>query len=148
MDFPRPDSRSAQTALLIKPNMWCHSGLMHYSLTHPNHWIEVVQSHLWLQVYKIKHLGVCEKIELTDFQHDTEAGCHLCNKSGPEASSLLNILQTNVRGIITKWKRLGTTSWPQSGLAHSASTGANNCWFSCHAASADGSEFPIHALTQ
>ena len=37
-------------------------------------------------------------------------GCHPCNKSSPEISSLLNIPQSTVSGIITKWKRLGTTA--------------------------------------
>jgi len=43
-------------------------------------------------------------------------GFHLCNKSSHEMSSLLNIPQSAVSGIITKWKRLGTTATqPQSG---------------------------------
>ncbi|CAI9599872.1 unnamed protein product [Staurois parvus] len=43
-------------------------------------------------------------------------GCHLCNKSIHEISLLLNILWTTVSGIITKWKKLGTTATqPQSG---------------------------------
>ena len=54
--------------------------------------------------------------ELSEFQRDTVIGCHLCNKSGHEISSLLNILQSTVSGIITKWKRLGTTATqPRSG---------------------------------
>ena len=43
-------------------------------------------------------------------------GCHLCNKFSREISSLLNIPQSTVSGIITKWKRLGTTATqPRSG---------------------------------
>ncbi|CAI9563153.1 unnamed protein product, partial [Staurois parvus] len=40
----------------------------------------------------------------------------LCNKSIHEISQLLNIPWSTVRGIITKWKQLGTTATqPQSG---------------------------------
>ncbi|CAI9576822.1 unnamed protein product [Staurois parvus] len=40
----------------------------------------------------------------------------LCNKSIHEISLLLNIPQSTVSGIITKWKQLGTTAThPQSG---------------------------------
>ena len=43
-------------------------------------------------------------------------GCHLGNKSSCEISSLLNIPQSTVSGIITKWKRLGmTATQPRSG---------------------------------
>ena len=82
---------------------------------------------LWPQVYKFKHLGmqtaftnICERMghsqELIEFQHGTVIGCHLCNKSSREISLLLNIPQSTVSGIITKWKRLGTTTTqPQSG---------------------------------
>ncbi|CAI9605455.1 unnamed protein product [Staurois parvus] len=34
----------------------------------------------------------------------------LCNKSIREISLLLNIPRSNVSGIITKWKQLGTTA--------------------------------------
>ncbi|CAI9588395.1 unnamed protein product [Staurois parvus] len=37
-------------------------------------------------------------------------GCHLCYKSIREISLLLNIPQSTVSGIITKWKQLGTTA--------------------------------------
>ncbi|KAI3366970.1 hypothetical protein L3Q82_009254 [Scortum barcoo] len=40
----------------------------------------------------------------------TVIGCNLCNKSSREISSLLNIPQPTVSGIITKWKRLGMTA--------------------------------------
>ena len=36
-------------------------------------------------------------------------GCHLYNKSSRELSLLLNIPQSAVSGVITKWNRLGTT---------------------------------------
>ena len=79
------------------------------------------QSLPWPQVCKSKHLGmqtvstnICERMghpqELSEFQHGTVIGCHLCNKSSCEISSLLNIPQSTVSGIITKWKRLGTTA--------------------------------------
>ena len=45
-----------------------------------------------------------------NLQRGTVTGCHLCNKSSREVSSLLNIPQSAVSGIITKWKRLGTTA--------------------------------------
>ncbi|CAI9555616.1 unnamed protein product, partial [Staurois parvus] len=95
--------------------------------TPPNHWIQVFQSPPWPQVYKIKHLGmqtasinICERMgrsqELSEFQRDSVIGCHLCNKSIREISLLLNIPQSTVSGIITKWKQLGTTATqPRSG---------------------------------
>ena len=98
-----------------------------YSLTHPNNWNQVFQSLPWPQVYKSKHLGmqtvstnICERMghsqELSEFQRGAVIGCHLCNKSSCEISSLLNILQSTVSGILTKWKRLGTTATqPRSG---------------------------------
>ncbi|CAI9587582.1 unnamed protein product, partial [Staurois parvus] len=36
----------------------------------------------------------------------------LCNKSICDISLLLNIPQSTVCGIITKWKQLGTATWP------------------------------------
>ncbi|CAI9589432.1 unnamed protein product [Staurois parvus] len=40
----------------------------------------------------------------------------LCSKSIHEISLLLNIPQSTVSGILTKWKKLGTTATqPQSG---------------------------------
>ncbi len=75
----------------------------------------------------MKHLGmqtastnICERMgrsqELSEFQRGTVIGCHLCNKSSHEVSSLLNIPQSTVSGIITKWKRLGmTATQPRSG---------------------------------
>ncbi|CAI9610811.1 unnamed protein product, partial [Staurois parvus] len=109
----------------------------HYTLycqkywdTPPNHWIQVFQSPPWPQMYKIKHLGmqtastnICEKMDrsqdLSEFKRGTVIGCHLCNKSIYEMSLLLNIPRSNVSGIITKWKRLGTTATqPQSGRPH------------------------------
>ena len=79
------------------------------------------QSLPWSQVYKFKHLGmqtastnICERMglseELSKFQCGTVIGCHLCNKSSHEISSLLNIPQSTVTGVITKWKRLETTA--------------------------------------
>ena len=76
------------------------------------------QSHPWPQVYKSKHLGMqtvstnmCERLgrsqELSGSQSGTVIGCHL---SSCEISLLLNIPQSTVSGIITKWKRLGTTA--------------------------------------
>ena len=58
--------------------------------------------------------NICERMsrsqELSEFQCGTVIGCHLCNKSSLEISSLLNIPQSTVSGIKTKWKRLGTTA--------------------------------------
>ncbi|CAI9571694.1 unnamed protein product, partial [Staurois parvus] len=48
--------------------------------------------------------------ELSEFKRGTVIGCHLCNKSIREISLLLNIPQSTVSGIITKWKQLGTTA--------------------------------------
>ncbi|MCJ8739737.1 hypothetical protein PDJAM_G00050590 [Pangasius djambal] len=54
--------------------------------------------------------------ELSEFQRGTVIGCHLCNKSSRKISSLLNIPQSTVSFIITKWKSLGTTATqPRSG---------------------------------
>ncbi|CAI9580976.1 unnamed protein product, partial [Staurois parvus] len=52
--------------------------------------------------------------ELSEFQHGTVIGCHLCNKSIREISLILNIpllfhIRSTVSGI-TKWKQLGTTA--------------------------------------
>ncbi|CAI9610812.1 unnamed protein product [Staurois parvus] len=63
--------------------------------------------------------NICEKMDrsqdLSEFKRGTVIGCHLCNKSIYEMSLLLNIPRSNVSGIITKWKRLGTTATqPQS----------------------------------
>ncbi|CAI9590227.1 unnamed protein product [Staurois parvus] len=65
---------------------------------------------------------ICERIgrsqELSGFKRGTLIGCHLCNKSIREISLLLNIPQSTVSGIITKWKQLGTTATqPRSGRA-------------------------------
>ncbi|CAI9593695.1 unnamed protein product, partial [Staurois parvus] len=68
--------------------------------------------------------NICERMcrcqELSEFKHGTMLGCHLCNKSIRDISLLLNIPQSTVSGIITKWKQLGTTATqPQSaGSAH------------------------------
>uniref|UniRef100_A0A3Q2W3X4 Tc1-like transposase DDE domain-containing protein n=1 Tax=Haplochromis burtoni TaxID=8153 RepID=A0A3Q2W3X4_HAPBU len=54
--------------------------------------------------------------ELSEFQRGTVIGCHLSSRSSREISSLLNIPQSTVSSIITKWKRLGTTATqPRSG---------------------------------
>ena len=74
----------------------------------------------WPQVYTSKHLGMqnvstntCERMgrsqQLSEFQHGTVIGFYLYNKSSREISSLLNIPQSAVSGIITKWKRLRMT---------------------------------------
>ncbi|CAI9535559.1 unnamed protein product [Staurois parvus] len=55
--------------------------------------------------------NICERMgrsqELSEFKFGTVIGCHLYNC---EISLLLNIPQSTVSGIITKWKRLGTTA--------------------------------------
>ncbi|CAI9565808.1 unnamed protein product [Staurois parvus] len=48
--------------------------------------------------------------ELSEFKRGTVIVCHLCNKSIREISLLLNIPQSTVGGIITKWKPVGTTA--------------------------------------
>lgn len=54
--------------------------------------------------------------ELSDFRRGTVIGCHLCNKTVREISSLLGIPRSTVSDIIRKWKRLGTTATqPRSG---------------------------------
>ncbi|CAI9600660.1 unnamed protein product [Staurois parvus] len=53
--------------------------------------------------------------ELSEFKCGTVLGCHLCNKSILEFSLLLNIPQSTIKGITTKWKQLGTAAQPQSG---------------------------------
>ncbi|CAI9586507.1 unnamed protein product [Staurois parvus] len=63
--------------------------------------------------------NICERMgqsqELSEFKCGTVIGCHLCNKSIREISLLLNIPQSTVSGIRTKWKRLGTAATqPQS----------------------------------
>ncbi|CAI9579943.1 unnamed protein product [Staurois parvus] len=58
--------------------------------------------------------NICERMgrsqELSEFKRSTVIGCHLCNKSICEFFLLLNIPQSTVSGIITKWKKLGTTA--------------------------------------
>ncbi|CAI9566470.1 unnamed protein product [Staurois parvus] len=63
--------------------------------------------------------NICERMgcsqELSEFKRGT-ISCHLCNKSIPEISLLLNIPWSTVSGIITNWKQQGTTSMqPQGG---------------------------------
>ncbi|CAI9592900.1 unnamed protein product, partial [Staurois parvus] len=98
-----------------------------YWNTPQNHWIQVFQSPPWLEVYKIKHLGmqtdstnICERMgcsqELSELNSGTVIGCHLCNKPIREISLLLNIPRLTVSDIIKKWKQLGTTATqPRSG---------------------------------
>ena len=67
--------------------------------------------------------NICERMghsqELSEFQCGSVIGCHLCNKSSCEMSSLLNIPQSAVSDIITKWRRFRTTATqPQSGGPH------------------------------
>ncbi|CAI9557323.1 unnamed protein product [Staurois parvus] len=58
--------------------------------------------------------NICERMdrsqELSEFKRGTVIGCHLCNKSIRKISLLLNIPQSIISGIITKWKQLGTTA--------------------------------------
>ncbi|CAI9563033.1 unnamed protein product, partial [Staurois parvus] len=72
--------------------------------------------------------NICERMgrsqELSEFKRGTMIGCHLCNKSIREISLILNIPQSTVSGIITKWKQLRTTAtqpqseWVQRMLKH------------------------------
>ncbi|CAI9576155.1 unnamed protein product [Staurois parvus] len=64
--------------------------------------------------------NICERMgrsqELSEFKRGTMIDCHLCKKSIHEISLLLNILQSTVSGIITKWKQMGNTATqPRSG---------------------------------
>ena len=55
--------------------------------------------------------------ELSEFQHGTVIGCHLCNKSSCKTS--ITIPQSTVSGMITKWKWWGSTATqPRSGKSH------------------------------
>ncbi|CAI9537151.1 unnamed protein product [Staurois parvus] len=62
--------------------------------------------------------------ELSEFKRGTTIGCHLCNKSIHGISLLLNIPRPTVSGIITKWKKMRTTTpqprneWGQFMLEH------------------------------
>lgn len=57
--------------------------------------------------------------ELGDFQCGTVIGCHLCNKSSHEMSSILNIPQSAVSCIIKKCKSLHfSATRPQSDRPH------------------------------
>ncbi|CAI9574605.1 unnamed protein product, partial [Staurois parvus] len=57
--------------------------------------------------------------ELSEFKCGTVIGCLLGNMSICEISLLLIIPRSTVRGIITKWKKLGTTATqPRSGRPH------------------------------
>ncbi|CAI9563546.1 unnamed protein product [Staurois parvus] len=54
-------------------------------------------------------------------------GCHLCNKSIHEISLLLNIPRSTVSGIITKWRKLGTTATqPQSSRPRKMTEGSTH----------------------
>ncbi|CAI9558817.1 unnamed protein product [Staurois parvus] len=57
-------------------------------------------------------INICERMgrsqELSDSKCGPVIGCHLCNKSICDISWLLNIPQSTVSGIMTKWKQLGT----------------------------------------
>ncbi|CAI9596686.1 unnamed protein product, partial [Staurois parvus] len=64
--------------------------------------------------------NICERMgrsqELIDSKRGPVIGGHLTNKSIWVISWLLNIPQSTVSGIITKWKQLGTTATqPPSG---------------------------------
>ena len=92
--------------------------------SYPTNWNQVFQSLPWPLVYKGKHLGmqtvstnIClEWVTLRSSVNSSVVGCHLYNQSSHEISLILNIPQSTVSGIITKWGRLGTTATqPQSG---------------------------------
>ncbi len=82
--------------------------LFYFGVNYPfNYWIQVVQSDLSPQVYKIKHLimqsaftYICEKYcyseELSEFRHGIVTWCHLCNKSVCEISSLLVLILVGI----------------------------------------------------
>ena len=70
---------------------------------------------LFLQTFMKERVALRSSVNSSD----TVIGYHLCNKSSHEISSLLNIPQSTVSGILTKWKRLGmTATQPWSGMPH------------------------------
>lgn len=78
--------------------------------------INLIQYHTTMGL-KIKHLAMqsaftnmCHSAELSEFKHGTVVGCHFCNKSVCEISSLLDIPRSTVSGIIGKWTRLGANT--------------------------------------
>ncbi|CAI9617667.1 unnamed protein product, partial [Staurois parvus] len=78
--------------------------------------------------------NICKRMgrsqELSEFKHGTVIGCYLCNKSIREIFLLLNIPRSTVSGIITKWKKLGTATQPQSGRPHKMSE-RGQCMLKC-----------------
>ncbi|CAI9617994.1 unnamed protein product, partial [Staurois parvus] len=78
--------------------------------------------------------NICERIgcsqELSEFKRGTVIGCHLSNKSICDISLLLNIPQSTVSVIITKWKQLGTTTQPRSGRPRKM-TERGQCMLKC-----------------
>ena len=114
-----------QLQLVLFYALYCQK----YSVIHPNDWNQLFHSLPWPQVNKSKHLGmqtvstnICERMgcskELSEFQRGTVTGCYLCNKSSREISSLPNIPQSTVSGIIAKWKRLGMTATSPKSPGH------------------------------
>ncbi|CAI9535166.1 unnamed protein product [Staurois parvus] len=81
--------------------------------------------------------NICERMgrsrELSEFKRGTVIGCHLCNKSICEISLLLNIPQSTVSGVITKWKQLGTaaTELQSAGSAHAEAHNAEKLPIVC-----------------
>ncbi|CAI9540759.1 unnamed protein product [Staurois parvus] len=78
--------------------------------------------------------NICERMdhsqELGEVKLGTVIGCHLCNKSISEISLLINIPRSNVSGIMTKLKQLGTTATqPRSelGSAYAEAHSAQHC---------------------
>ena len=48
--------------------------------------------------------------ELSDFTRGTIIGCHLCNKSVREISTMLDVPRSTVNDVVLKWKRQGATT--------------------------------------
>ncbi|CAI9600635.1 unnamed protein product [Staurois parvus] len=79
--------------------------------------------------------NICERVgrsqELSESKRGPVIGCHMCNKSIRDISWLLNIPRSTVRGIITKWKQLGTTATqPPSGRPRKI-TERGQCMLKC-----------------
>ncbi|XP_011611241.1 uncharacterized protein isoform X5 [Takifugu rubripes] len=57
--------------------------------------------------------------QLSEFLRGTIVGCHMCNKSIREISTMLNLPRSTVVSVLLRWKREGSTvALPRSGRPH------------------------------
>lgn len=47
--------------------------------------------------------------QFSDFLRGTIVGCHMCNKSSREISTMLNLPRSTVISVLLRWKREGST---------------------------------------